>query len=418
MFVLAIALCAVLAAFLIGQAVLVVDVYRRVAGKPPAPMSDADCPKALVVLCLRGGDPFLPRCIEALLRQDYPRFDVKIMVDSRRDPAWRIAEECVAKLGAQNVEMAELTVVRETCSLKCSSLHQALSNLDASYEVVALLDADVVPHATWLRELAAPFADPQIGATTGNRWYMPVETNVGSLTRYLWNAAASVQMIAYGICWGGTLAVRGSALRETELLDRWGNGFCEDTMTYSVLKKHKLKVKFVGSLMMINRETSTLSGFYYWVQRQLLCARLYHPAWSLVVGHGVGTALALGGALVALIVALANGDGLAAQWLGMGLAGYFVGLWVCIYALESAVRTAARRRGEDVNWLSPTGVVKIGLQVPFTQTVYTGALAQSTTIRKVDWRGVSYTIDGPWGVRLVEYRPYAVDPAFDATHSL
>ena len=56
--------------------------FRRVL---PA---DNDCPKAAVVLCLRGTDPFLEDCLRAVLNQDYPQYEIRIVVDSRQDPAW------------------------------------------------------------------------------------------------------------------------------------------------------------------------------------------------------------------------------------------------------------------------------------------------------------------------------------------
>ena len=97
--------------------------------------------------------------------------------------------------------------------------------------------ADTIPHRTWLRELAAALADEQVGAATGNRWYMPQQPTWGSLVRLFWNAAAIVQMWFYGIAWGGTLAVKTKVFRESDLLERWGNAFCEDTMTFAALKR-------------------------------------------------------------------------------------------------------------------------------------------------------------------------------------
>ena len=76
-----------------------------------------------------------------------------------------------------------------------------------------LADADTIAHPTWLRELAGALADPTVGAATGNRWYMPDEISAAAMVRYLWNAAAIVQMYCYRIAWGGTLAVKTSVLR-------------------------------------------------------------------------------------------------------------------------------------------------------------------------------------------------------------
>src|SRR4029077_13226662 len=141
--------------------------------------------------------PFLTDCVDALLAQDYPFYDVRVIVDHLDDPAWRVVEEVVQRRGATNITTEALTSRRDTCSLKCSSVVQAISGLDESYKVVALLDADTIPHRTWLRELVAPLAAERVGAATGNRWYMPKEISWGSLVRYTWNSAAVVQMYFY-----------------------------------------------------------------------------------------------------------------------------------------------------------------------------------------------------------------------------
>jgi cellulose synthase/poly-beta-1,6-N-acetylglucosamine synthase-like glycosyltransferase len=60
--------------------------------------------------------------------------------------------------------------------------------------VLAVIDADAVPHRWWLRDLVAPLSDPRVGVATGNRWYMPEHANWGSLVRYLWNVGAVVQV--------------------------------------------------------------------------------------------------------------------------------------------------------------------------------------------------------------------------------
>ena len=132
-----------------------------------------------MVLCLRGSDPFLQQTLENVLRQDYPRYSVRVVIDSYEDPAWQVVVQVVARSPAITPEVVVLTDRLETCSLKCSALVQVLSDLDESYEILALLDADTLPHPTWLRELATPLADPMIGASTGNRWYMPTMVSRG-----------------------------------------------------------------------------------------------------------------------------------------------------------------------------------------------------------------------------------------------
>ncbi len=114
-------------------------------------LPDDKLPKTAIVLCLRGADPFLPNCLRALLNQNYPHYDLKLIVDRQEDPAWKIANDTIQELGATNVQISPLWFIRKSCSLKCSSLVQAVSELDNSYQVVALVDADTVVHPNWLR---------------------------------------------------------------------------------------------------------------------------------------------------------------------------------------------------------------------------------------------------------------------------
>ena len=399
--------------------------------------TDGECPKVAAVLCLRGRDPFLGSCVRALLTQDYPCYDVRIIVDSRDDPAWREVERIVADSRwkkdrpnsapqapreatrhaerdeyespssvGPNLRVEPLAEHRQTCSLKCSSLAQAVASLDESYEVVALLDADTVPHRTWLRELVQPLADPGVGAATGNRWYMPAAITWATLVRYLWNAAAIVQMYCYGIPWGGTLALKLNVLRRTGLLQLWKHAFCEDTMLYKALGAEGLRVAFVPSLMMVNREACEMSGFISWLRRQLLTARLYHPGWPAVVLHGFATPLMLALGMILFAAALLRSDGPSAAWIGSGLACY-LGLLPCLLALiESSVRRIVRARGEPTAWLSPSAAAMTFPAILLTQLVYPAGLASSMLLRTVEWRGVRYRVDGPWQIRLTEYHTH------------
>src|SRR5262245_57651536 len=94
--------------------------WRTVAASP----ANAS-PRSLVILCLRGADPFLTRCIHGILQQEYPNFELLIVVDQQGDDAWQPAADVVAASGATNVRMETLRERRTTCSLKCSALLQA-----------------------------------------------------------------------------------------------------------------------------------------------------------------------------------------------------------------------------------------------------------------------------------------------------
>ena len=403
---LAIALLSVMGAFLIGQAALTLGFVRVLRRCRYAHLSDQACPKVAVILCVRGEDPFLTDCLTALLHQDYPNYDTRVVVDHADDPALVVVRECIEASDAPNVRWELLRDRHDTCSLKCSSLVQAARQLDATYEAIALLDSDTVPHASWLRELIAPLLDERCGASTGNRWYMPATPSVGATARYFWNVFAVVQMYWLRIPWGGSLAVKMDVVRKSDLLKSWSSALCEDTMLYSVLQKQALRLAFVPSLIMINREDCGLRNYYRWVRRQLLNARLYHPLWKAVVFHGLLTATLPLFLLALFTVAVVTENRQITTWVIVASLLYVVLLSLLLWPFEASVRQFAAQRGEPTAWMSWQFLVSCVSALPLLQILYPMALASALLSQRVDWRGVEYQIDGPWRISLVEYRPY------------
>ena len=387
------------------QFVLVHGFIRRLRGWKRELLTDDDCPEGVVILCLRGGDPFLSKCIDGLMTQDYPRFRVCFMIDHANDPAMQVLREALASHSFDQYEIQALANPLDTCSLKCSSLVQAVHGLPDTTKFIALLDADTIPHRSWLRELATALQPESVGAATGNRWYMPNELSQGSLIRYVWNAAAVVQMYWYRIAWGGTLAIKTDSIRRAKLLDRWSHAFCEDTMLRRQLSEIGQQVEFVPSLMMINREDCTVGSFYGWVQRQLLTAKLYHPLWHAVLGHGFSSAgLLLWGwgtaAYLFINQDLQRGFAVTAAMLAFQIALSLLLPW-----MESAVQQIVRSRGEPTDWNARLTRSRFTWSVWATQWVYTWALTTCLFIRRVSWRGVEYDVHGSWKIHLLAYRP-------------
>ena len=62
-----------------------------------------------------------------------------------------------------------------------------------------------------------------------------------------------------------------------------------------------------------------------WGSRQLLLARLHHPAWPLVALHGLGTSLLLLSAVLAVLGLVLSGDPAGALRLTLVLLGYELG---------------------------------------------------------------------------------------------
>ncbi len=378
--------------------------YLRSQGKKSLP--NDYLPKTAVVLCLRGADPFLSNCLRSLLNQNYPEYDLKLIIDSKSDPAWQIVKDTLSEQAATNVQVSFLRMPSPNCSLKCSSLVQAVSELDDSYKVVALVDADAVVHSNWLRELVSPLAHPKVGATTGYPWYLHTGRYWWSSVRYLWNVFAVVKMYFYRIPWGGTLALKTELIHTTGLLDKWKRAYGEDTMIRSVLAKHRMQVVFVPSLIILNREECDLPSLVDWTKRQLLSYRLYHPRWWAVIADSILTVLLPNLVLVLFLAALwtKQWDVVAIFLNSLGV--YMQVLLFVAIALEKEVQQVLYKHDRQLPKISPATMMKMSIASPLTLWVYGLAMVSALWMTKVNWRGITYQVKGPWNIRLLKYRPY------------
>jgi glycosyltransferase involved in cell wall biosynthesis len=371
----------------------------------PVALPNDEWPRAAVILPTRGADPSLAHCLESLLDQDYPSYDVRIVVDSEADPAWEIIRGVLARRPSAKVKVALLEQRRTTCSLKVSALLQALDGLDESCQAVALIDADVVAHPQWLRDLLAPMHDPKVGATSGVRWYITDSPQWGSLVRMAWGTAAATQMVAFGIPWGGSMAFRADLLRRSNLLEKWALCLCEDVPLEGVLREQSLRLHFVLTATMVNCESIDLVRCFWFLRRQLISVRLYHSRWPLVLAFGVGMPLAILFAVGAIAAALSSADYRTATAVAGVLALCLTGLFSGTLWIDGALRGMARVRGETL----PRLPWKTILAVPLMQFVFLAALLSATFARRVAWRGATYELLGPMKLRLVEYQPYSTE---------
>jgi cellulose synthase/poly-beta-1,6-N-acetylglucosamine synthase-like glycosyltransferase len=365
--------------------------------------------KAAIILCLRGGDPFLSDCIRALLQQDYGNYEVHIVVDSQTDPAWEIVQQTLkTSVSAVPVKVMALTNPRATCSLKCSSLLQAINGLAADIEIVALVDADTVAHPLWLQELVRPFADPQVGIVTGNRWYVPRGDRFGTYARYLWNAFSVVSMYVDTTPWGGTIAVRADHLRQPRVQERWGNALCEDVPLYvSALKEEKLKFKFVPALLIVNQEECDLKDFIRWSMRQQTLVRLYHPRWWKIGSICFFTPLIPLISIAVCLWAIATQQWQAAAQMGQALAIFYgVGVILPLVGLHYSVQRVLQAWSRPLPPLTLSAMLRILLTITVTFVTSLITITQAARTKVMQWRGISYRIESSQKVHLVEYFPF------------
>jgi hypothetical protein len=382
-----------MAAVLLLQALLsgwfALLVRRRLA----EPSAAATWPAAEVVLCLRGVDPALPATLAALAAQRYGGpWSLLLLVDGEQDPAWQAASQAIAQLeatGAASWSAARLTALAaapRSGSRKSAALRQAFAALQPATDLVALVDADAVVRPDWLADLARGCLRSGVGAAGGNRWYLPAQRSGAGMVRAIWNGGALVLMSLFGIPWGGSLAVRRQLIEPSG----WGavltHSLCEDTALTTPLRRCGWRFRFGPELIALDRDDSiALRPLIRWISRQLLTARLHHPAWPLVALHGLGTSLLLLAAVLALLGLLLAGDPASALRLSLVLLAYELGCGLILLGIQRVVAGVI-----PLDQRLPLGLWLRWL--PLAQLVYGIATVRAQLARRVEWSGVVYRV--------------------------
>ena len=376
-------------------------------------------PNVAVVLCLRGPDPTLPECLTGLLNQNFSSFSLHLVVDSDGDPVIPIAKQVFKSIDSPvDIHWHTVTDHGRNRSLKCSALLTAvlaLKSQEQPPDIIAFVDADALVAPDWLSRLVSPLSDANgpeskttatstIGATTGNRWFEPTANNLGSQFRAAWNAAALPQMQIYRVAWGGSLALKLATIDQCDLLTRWSQAFCEDTMLAGVLQANGLQVYRVPELIVVNQESTTIKSAIGWIVRQLLTVRLHHRAWSLILTHAI-----LGGfcffAPLFLMMVTATQD--------RQLAISTTLIWIIQLGLNIAVLSYIRRLNINaIQKSAPKPTNRSGLLSKLTaaialQAIYPFLAIGAAFWQRTRWRGIDYRIGRQGEVEMLNYVPYS-----------
>jgi len=368
-------------------------------------------PHASVIVSLRGFDPSLRSHLIGLLNQDYEKYEIIVVIDSRADAAWKVVEEIKAEYDTGGLlHFFPLENPSDSCSLKCNSVSQAFSKVDARSEVIALVDADVVPHQEWLKHVVTPLVDPKIGASTGNQWYSPPDESVGSLLRCMWNSGSLTPSAIYGNPWAGSCALRVSDVRRLGLVDAWKNSAVDDGPIKKVLAPAGLRVHFEPRLIMINRDACTFAYVNRYAVRMLTWSRLYESEFLNTIVHMLITVALLVASAVLLGYSIVSGNGLAALFVGVGLLIANAILVYAFFVVRGGVQKSIAHRNETLERTTSSRFIKVFCLMPVCLVSHCFWTVAAMFSKQIDWRNVTYRLEGQDKIQMVQYRPYQSEP--------
>ena len=378
--------------------------------------------KAVVLVCVRGLDPSLETCLRGVLAQDYRDFEVHVVVDHEADPAWPVLKAIKAKYDTHDrLQFQTLSNRLATCSLKCSSLVQAVKQLDEQGDrptYVALVDADVTPHSTWLAELLSPFQRSTTGAVTGNQWFEPpAKCSFGSLGRSVWNGGGMILALFFSNPWAGSLAMRFEDLLQSGLVDDWSKSAVDDGPIADAVHRLGKRVVVAPSLVMVNREQCTLSFFLRWTTRMLTWSRIHERTFWITILHAFFSNFVMLFSFACLLVNLLAVEpwGIAVSLLSLVTSGI---LSAQAYNISrQCVQHSCRQRNEELADL-PGGRFRAAFwMIAPAHLVYGFACLRAMTLRRIQWRGVSYQLGKQGKFTRLDYSPFKSDEK-PSSHSI
>ncbi|MCO5399618.1 glycosyltransferase family 2 protein [Ralstonia soli] len=155
---------------------------NRLFGRQRQPYLDIEqglWPSVVVCVAAHNEERVIADCLNALLQVDYPQDKLTIMpVNDRSKDRTR---EIIDEIAARNPGRFQRFHRTEGRPGKAAALRDATQLIDA--EIMIVFDADYLPARGLIKQLVAPFFDPEVGAIMGR--VVPVNAGANLLTRLL-----------------------------------------------------------------------------------------------------------------------------------------------------------------------------------------------------------------------------------------
>ncbi len=329
-------------------------------------------PAASIVKPVRGLDFEAYENFASFCRLDYPEYEVVFAVSDPRDPVIPIIEKLRADFPSCSMRLIT-NVPRIGTSDKVNNLCQLVRN--AKYDFLVMSDSDVRVEPDYLKQVLAPFADPEVGAVTafykslsaGN-----VASNLDALGMYMDSAPAA--LVAWkiegrlGFAFGWTMATSKKHLKKIGGWEAMVNHHSDDFELGNRIAQSGHRVALMEKPVSMVFPKGSLKEYFSHEMRWSIGLKSVRPwgYWGLVFTHGLPWAFigaAIGSTPVAAFYLLAY------LILRVGLA-WLTGVW-----------GLGDRRLAKILWLVP-------VRDAISFVVWVSAFFSE----KITWRGLEYRV--------------------------
>ncbi|MEN6486263.1 MAG: glycosyltransferase family 2 protein [Syntrophobacteraceae bacterium] len=374
-----------------GMAAMVAAFYAlarfgRAAARPSGPepefASRQHPPRVCVIVPLSGSDRRMGHCLESVLSQDYPDYEVLLVTRSRDEAAAAMARR-VLEHRPTGARPCCRHIAGGPASSRGQKNHGLLAGIDVAAndrEIFVFLDAARETPPTWLSNLTGPIARGETAVTTGYHHILPAKAGLPFLGR-----AVTVLFLQHlqetgwlTQPWGGNMAVSKNAFEELGVRAVWERNVVDDVSLAAILAQNGKKAKFVpGAQLCTPLENETLGNWCRWLTRQLLYLKFCLPGSWMIAGLLACLSAILPAAAIVRIAAASTGMLPAAEVLPDAV------LLCLLLGTAFAWKTSHPSPGPPLRWLAASFA-----------TIFVAAFCHMKTLfaRRILWRGILYTV--------------------------
>ncbi len=334
--------------------------------------ADGFTPPVSVLKPAFGLDPEAFENFATFCRQSYPQYEVLFAVASEQDPAIPVIRRLIHAFPARSIR---LLVAPETIGSNNKINKLCALAREARHAILVVSDADIRVGPDYLRRLAAPFRDPQVGAVTSlftgipHRSFWPEMEAISISADFMPAVLIARQLEGVRFALGATVAVRLECLAKIGGFEALVNEAADDYEIGNRTAALGYRVELVDASVKTWCCLNSLRDFYIQRLRWAIMARQARPLGYFGLIFTQGLPWAVLAAILSPSRLLAVGFGVA--YLVLRLAGVWtVGIW--------GLRDDSLKRRW---WLVP-------LWDAFAFVVWLNSLVWN----RVHWRGSTYRV--------------------------
>lgn len=276
--------------------------------KRTAASRSSDRPPASILKPVRGLDREAYENFASFCLLDYPEYEILFCVNTADDPAVPVIEELQRDFPERSIRLL-VGAPHVGASGKVNKLCRLVQ--EASYDLLVISDSDVRVEPDYLRDIAAPFADPKVGAVTvffrsviGGSVGATLDA-AGSAVEFAASALLARKLGGIHFTLGATMATTKKVLAKIGGFEALANYYVDDYELGNRITKLGYKVELARTPVCMVYPRENISQFLRHELRWTIGLRNVRPGGHAAIGFTFGLPWTILAAIAAPSVAIA-----------------------------------------------------------------------------------------------------------------